>query len=501
ATAAETRASTQEHIDEYDNQVGRISDRWERYLGVAAATEADVEAHELYTTAWTTWIAATEALRDNAAVGEDGKTALLRQSQEAFRVVRSAIHEIEETLVEPRIEAGVIQVGDNGSRFRFELGGLFLLGLIFGIGSSAATIRAVRYGDRQRGAETKARHFQRALSQSLDMALTEDDALATVGLVLSSELTEWNGEMLLADSSRAHLATAVAVQPNDKRPGCNVMQPSDCAAVRRGTSLVFEDSGAFWACPYLRDRPGLERCSAACVPVSITGQTVGVLHATGLADEPPTSPVVATLEAIGSQTGDRLGVIRAFAQSQSQAATDPLTGLRNRRSFENEASKRFHRESRSVVAYGDIDHFKRLNDSHGHDSGDRALRILAKAFQSAVRDTDLIARWGGEEFVIFFSESSVTDAVQSLKRVRESLQKMLAEGTTPPFTISFGVAGSGSAIDFDELVGHADQALLEAKRAGRDRITTWTSWDGDAPGAEIIDSSIPTPDSVSTLTE
>ena len=326
------------------------------------------------------------------------------------------------------------------------------------------------------------------------MAQTEDDALATIGLVLSSELTERSTEMLLADSSRAHLVQVIATETDDQRPGCGVVQPSDCPAVRQGTSLTFEDSEAFWACPHLRDRPGLERCSAVCVPVSITGRSVGVLHVTGPVEEPLTPALIATLEGIGTQTGDRIGVIRAFAQSQSQAATDPLTGLMNRRSFENEASKRIRSEERSVVAYGDIDHFKKLNDTHGHDAGDRALRILAKTLRTTVRDTDLVARWGGEEFVIFFSETSVADAVLSLKRVREALRRALAESATPPFTISFGVAETSSAADLEELVNQADQALLEAKSGGRDRIVTWGSWDHDGQGANADSSTEPSGD-------
>ena len=122
-----------------------------------------------------------------------------------------------------------------------------------------------------------------------------------------------------------------------------------------------------------------------------------------------------------------------------------------------------------AVAFGDLDHFKQLNDVYGHDTGDRALRLFARVLRDSVRPQDLPARWGGEEFVVILPGCSADDAVRVIDRVRQRLADSLEGGSTPPFTVSFGVAGDDSGLPFVDLVSMADAALLTAKADGRDR--------------------------------
>jgi diguanylate cyclase (GGDEF)-like protein len=119
---------------------------------------------------------------------------------------------------------------------------------------------------------------------------------------------------------------------------------------------------------------------------------------------------------------------------------------------------------------GDLDHFKRLNDTHGHDAGDRALRLFARTTLRVLRSEDLICRFGGEEFVFVFPERTVTETVAALERLRHEVLLALTAGTVPGFTASFGVAHSHQAPSLDELCRIADAALFRAKREGRDRI-------------------------------
>jgi diguanylate cyclase (GGDEF)-like protein len=195
-----------------------------------------------------------------------------------------------------------------------------------------------------------------------------------------------------------------------------------------------------------------------------------VLHATGTDRSRPDPERLADLEQIAARAGDRIGLLRVFSRSEAQAATDPLTGLRNRRSLEERVQEISRAGSGYAIAFGDLDHFKQLNDMHGHDTGDRALRLFARVLRDTVRPSDVVARWGGEEFVVVLPATTTSDAVRILERVREGLALALAAGTAPQFTASFGVSGSEDGDDLEAVIAVADGALLIAKRSGRNRV-------------------------------
>ncbi len=310
------------------------------------------------------------------------------------------------------------------------------------------------------------------LSRALEMADTEDDAIVVVGRAMA-RVTTAPAELLLADSSKAHLVRASETGPDDLGPGCGVASPGKCAAVRRGQTMVFESGADLDACPHLRGRPD-GACSAVCVPVTILGQAVGVLHTTGPEGEPPDARTIAGLETIATQLSARVGMIRALARSEVQASTDPLTGLLNRRSLDDQVG-RILAEGRSyAVAMADLDHFKQLNDMHGHDTGDRALRVFAATVRGVVRPGDLVSRHGGEEFLIVFPDSTAEGAAGVAERVREALALALTDGAHPVFTASFGVADDRFGPSFPDVVSAADTALMASKREGRNRVTAAT---------------------------
>jgi diguanylate cyclase (GGDEF)-like protein len=231
---------------------------------------------------------------------------------------------------------------------------------------------------------------------------------------------------------------------------------------------VFETSESLNACHMLRDRPG-GPCSAVCVPVSFMGRALGVLHTTGPVREPPSSTQVAQLTTLAAQSGARIGTVRAFQRSQLQASTDALTGLVNRRTLEGELRSLVKRGRRFALAMADLDRFKQLNDTHGHEAGDRALRAFAQIAQDALRADDTIARWGGEEFVVVVPDLDRHQTVEVFERIRARLAESHG-GSHPPFTASFGVTDSSRADTLEELLQLADAALYAAKEAGRDRI-------------------------------
>jgi diguanylate cyclase (GGDEF)-like protein len=169
---------------------------------------------------------------------------------------------------------------------------------------------------------------------------------------------------------------------------------------------------------------------------------------------------------------DRAMSNREVAQS---ASTDPLTGLPNRRYFDEFSSllaKRRRSGDAVAVLMIDIDKFKTLNDVYGHPTGDQVLRAVAGAITGAVRDQDVPARIGGEEFAVLVRNPSPQVALEVGERVRQAVRDLdLSELGVASVSVSVGVANATTAEEpMTSLVDRADRALLRAKRAGRDRV-------------------------------
>lgn len=160
------------------------------------------------------------------------------------------------------------------------------------------------------------------------------------------------------------------------------------------------------------------------------------------------------------------------------ARTDALTGLSNRRDFNDRAQAELARCRRSAKPLAllmmDVDHFKQVNDRHGHDVGDLALRQLADACRHALREIDLPARLGGEEFVALLTETALPEALEVAERLRRHIEALRIEtphGLPLRLTVSIGVAELTAADgSHEDLMRRADQALYTAKRGGRNRV-------------------------------
>lgn len=303
---------------------------------------------------------------------------------------------------------------------------------------------------------------------AFEMAYDEQAVHLTMGRAMAEVAPDSPAELLLADSSRAHLVQ-VATSPTAGAPGCSVASPWSCPAIRRGRTTVFQSSRTLGACPELARRGGDPR-SATCVPVSFMGRNLGVLHLTGPEGQPPAVEATETLAAAANLAGERIGVLRAFAKAQLQAATDSLTGLANRRAITEQAARLLRRRDVVSIVLVDLDHFKQVNDTFGHDTGDRALRAFADVALCTLRDEDLIGRWGGEEFLIVLPGLERHDAVPVLDRLRAALAEAVDRADLPAITASMGVIDSTATLDLEEAIRLADEALLAAKAQGRDRI-------------------------------
>jgi diguanylate cyclase (GGDEF)-like protein len=356
---------------------------------------------------------------------------------------------------------------------------------------------AVRTADREaskRDVQARRQRFESRLANALDMAEGEPEVIDVIERSFAAVLSDSPVELLLADNSHAHLQRMAGVSPTGEPCGCGVDSPDHCPAARRAQVQVFDDSDNLDACPKLRDRPN-GRLSALCVPVSIMGRTVGVIHATGKPNVSFVDDKVQDLETLAKLAGARIGLLRVMAETQLQASTDSLTGLLNRRSFEARVSATRRDESTLAVAMADLDHFKTLNDTYGHETGDRALRLFSQVLRESLRSHDLMCRHGGEEFAIAFPACKATQANIALDAVRSRLDAAIITSGLPKFTASFGVTDAHEHEDLPSTLGRADNALLEAKLHGRDRVVVYNQGDllvpSDSPDP-AVESSTPT---------
>jgi diguanylate cyclase (GGDEF)-like protein len=182
------------------------------------------------------------------------------------------------------------------------------------------------------------------------------------------------------------------------------------------------------------------------------------------------------LEVIALQAGQAVLRAQLFDQTERLATTDGLTGLLNHRAFQSRADEALAQARRygraCAVLLTDVDHFKAVNDTHGHPIGDQVLKGVAQILREKARDTDLVARYGGEEFAVIMPETDGKGALVIAERIREAVQAKVFQTELGPLqvTISVGIAAAptdGSAKQ--ELVDQADQCLYFAKRNGRNR--------------------------------
>jgi diguanylate cyclase (GGDEF)-like protein len=177
-----------------------------------------------------------------------------------------------------------------------------------------------------------------------------------------------------------------------------------------------------------------------------------------------------------NQVAGALENARLFRESQTQAITDALTGVYNRRGlfqlgeFEFQRSRRINRPF-SVMMF-DIDHFKQVNDKYGHAAGDQVLHQVAQRCLKNSRATDLVGRYGGEEFVMLLTETNLHAAHAIAERLRLGIMKSSfhTDAGEISITLSIGVAEAGKTDTLEALIERADAALYQAKHTGRNRV-------------------------------
>jgi diguanylate cyclase (GGDEF)-like protein len=224
--------------------------------------------------------------------------------------------------------------------------------------------------------------------------------------------------------------------------------------------------------------PGLGIHFYLGVPVVFRGHATGLIALYNASAHPFAEKDAQVAELFANQVAVAMDNSRRVEQMEKQAVTDELTTLYNRRAFADIAEKEVGRARRyqrplALILF-DIDHFKNVNDTHGHLVGDQVLRVLAAAVRKIVRATDTICRFGGEEFIVLMPEAMRDEALAMAERLREKVSDItvVAPEGTLSLTISLGVAGLEPDKDetLESLIGRADKAMYSAKAAGRNTV-------------------------------
>jgi diguanylate cyclase (GGDEF)-like protein len=183
-------------------------------------------------------------------------------------------------------------------------------------------------------------------------------------------------------------------------------------------------------------------------------------------------------------------LLRKNEELDRTSRTDPLTGLTNRRGADEMLKKESHRASRSnkhfVTIIADIDHFKRINDTYGHDAGDAILVAVSGVLLDHVRKEDLCARWGGEEFLVLLTEVELPVALAAAERLRLSIEatETLHNGANLRVTISAGMSVYSEGEDIESCIKRSDLCLYKAKESGRNQV--WLQEGLDASPRPVV---------------
>ena len=300
------------------------------------------------------------------------------------------------------------------------------------------------------------------------------EGIARIAAELAQQLTR-RGAVVVLSSGEEPKVLAASGSADQRLLGLPLRSDSPVTqAMGTGVPVVARRGEDVFG-PGMPERRRNERAGTA-YPVFDGHLVVGSLVLLGTPLDPD-DPVMEQLGPLIAELGPRLAAARAVHDAEQRAIRDPLTGLCNRREFERALAEYKGEGSRpplpATLIYVDLDHFKRLNDSLGHAAGDAALKHVAYLLEAAVRDGDMVARIGGEEFAIWLPRTEAAPGLEVAERIRESIAGSTWMWRSSPYivTTSCGVAAYPKPIaDMMNLRAAADAALYRAKQAGRNRV-------------------------------
>jgi diguanylate cyclase (GGDEF)-like protein len=293
------------------------------------------------------------------------------------------------------------------------------------------------------------------------------------------------GSIMLYDSSTDLLKIRVLIGLEDKEYQEKVNNDEiECKSFKPGQGVagkVFQTGKAMIINNTEEDNRFVESDSSfvrsiSCIPMAVYKDVIGVINVTNKQGEEGFSEQDAE---ILKAVADQAAVAVNKAQLWELAVTDSLTGLYIRRYFMAKFDEEFHRSKRYKklfsIVMADLDKFKKINDVYGHTTGDLVLKTIGKFLQKNMRDVDIIARYGGDEFVMILPETDKDEAYSFAERLRERVSQIKLENL-PKLTISLGIASYPvDEKNIEGLIKNADAAMYSAKQTGRNKVIKYSS--------------------------
>jgi diguanylate cyclase (GGDEF)-like protein len=325
------------------------------------------------------------------------------------------------------------------------------------------------------------------MTTSLQIADSRIEAYGVIEAFSRRIMADVSGAFYVYTASRDQL-TRVAQwnRAGETQHFAEHLHPSDCWGLRQG--------GRHDGCVQTLDGPETDAAPVAChhvegegeigpytcIPIVGRGQILGMLHLRGefLRSRKTRVALDDSIERLTDQLSLSLTNIELRERLENMALRDGLTGLYNRRfldeMLERDLAKLKRDNKLAALLLLDVDHFKRFNDTHGHQAGDEALRRVATALAASVRVSDVVCRYGGEEFLVFLPDCNMDEATAKAEKIRAAvagISMTMGERVIPGVTISIGLAMfPAQASTRAQLIQSADAALYRAKGAGRNRV-------------------------------
>lgn len=299
------------------------------------------------------------------------------------------------------------------------------------------------------------------------------EALQIVASFTERLITSRGGAIYLYSKLNGRFEPGVSWGVTDTCPGFDA---DDCWALRRNELHALNHARHAVACSHVADPDGV---STLCAPIIVQGQKLGIIHL----ENPAAQPFIDSEQELLGQVAVALANNRLRASLRNLSVRDPLTGLFNRRYMEESLAREIANAARAGQSLGmlilDLDHFKNINDSFGHEVGDFVLREIAKLLVKHSRAGDIVCRFGGEEFIIIYLAVEMQMLEQFAEHLRRAIHALRLEHEgrlLGRISASFGLAVyPQQGASGDALLRAADQAMYRAKASGRDRIEMATA--------------------------
>ncbi|HKP60905.1 MAG TPA: diguanylate cyclase [Polyangiales bacterium] len=409
----------------------------------------------------------------SARVSSGGSTHVLPEALQVSAEIRQLTSELiqrEQGLLSLR----VAERSEQTARVLRVCAAGFLTSLLLLLAASGLVSREMR-SRRRAQRELRNKHAETTqllqMGELLQSSRNLDEACSVIGQFAPMFFEQQPGSMYLFSATHNALETRSVWGSSSSEP--SIFGADDCWALRLGRPHGFDPTTVRTACKHLSEPLPV---ASLCLPLLAHGEVLGILHiasAGRLSDE-----LRKRGEIVGEQLSMALANLALREKLRNQSIRDPLTGLFNRRYTEETLDRELHRAARTQQSLAllmlDVDHFKRFNDTFGHEAGDQVLREIGKALGSHTRGSDVVSRMGGEELLVVLPGATETAAEQKGEELRAEVAKLRlvhAGRELGEITISIGVAvyprhGTGA----EELMRAADAALYRAKREGRDRV-------------------------------